>query len=123
MKKLFLDDFRLPINVFSYTHNIVYAYNAEWDAVKNYNEFCEYIKNKPLPELISFDHDLADEHYEHGSKTNFQDFDYSICKEKTGYHCAEYLIKHCQENELPLPKILIHSMNPVGSQNIKNLFL
>jgi hypothetical protein len=44
-------------------------------------------------------------------------------EEKTGYHCAKWLIDYCIDNKLELPKtILIHSMNPVGSRNIKSLF-
>ena len=44
-------------------------------------------------------------------------------KEKTGYDCAKWLINYCMDNQLELPEtILIHSMNPVGSLNIKSLF-
>jgi len=44
-------------------------------------------------------------------------------KEKTGYHCAKWLIDYCMDNEKELPKkIIVHSMNPYGSKNIKSLF-
>jgi len=44
-------------------------------------------------------------------------------EEKTGYHCAKWMINYCLDNNLNLPKkILIHSMNIVGSQNIISLF-
>jgi hypothetical protein len=43
--------------------------------------------------------------------------------EKTGYHCAKWLIYYCIDNHKELPQvILIHSMNPAGSINIKSLF-
>jgi len=43
--------------------------------------------------------------------------------EKTGYHCAKWLIDYCMDNNEELPKeIIIHSMNPYGSRNIKSLF-
>lgn len=43
--------------------------------------------------------------------------------EKTGYHCAKWLIDYSLNNKLKVPtKIIVHSMNPVGSLNIKSLF-
>lgn len=43
--------------------------------------------------------------------------------EKTGYDCAKWFINYIIDIKLDLPKtILIHSMNPVGSANIKSLF-
>jgi hypothetical protein len=39
------------------------------------------------------------------------------------YDCAKWLINYCIDNKKELPaEILIHSMNPVGSANIKSLF-
>jgi sulfur relay (sulfurtransferase) DsrF/TusC family protein len=46
-------------------------------------------------------------------------------EEKTGYHCAKWLIDYCLDNKSLIPKtitILVHSMNPIGSRNIKSLF-
>lgn len=44
-------------------------------------------------------------------------------KEKTGYHCAKWLIYYCLDNNKKLPRIiLIHSMNNVGVKNIESLF-
>lgn len=43
--------------------------------------------------------------------------------EKTGYHCARWLINHCLDLNVPIPdRIIIHSMNRVGAENIKSLF-
>lgn len=43
--------------------------------------------------------------------------------EKTGYHCAKWLIDYCLDNNEELPKrVIVHSMNPYGSRNIKSLF-
>ena len=48
---------------------------------------------------------------------NNDDFD------KTGYHAAQYLKEVYEKNNLKLPYyIFVHSMNPVGTQNIINLF-
>lgn len=115
-KKLFLDDYRIPLNVYSYTKNQIYL--LDWDVVTNYDEFVNYITNNEIPEVISFDHDLGDEHY-----TNNPNIDYSSFKEKTGYDCAKWLIEYCIDNNLDFPKVIyVHSMNPHGSLNIESLF-
>ena len=114
---LFLDDFRSLSDAYSYTYNPVYA-TKEWVIVRNYDEFVKYIEEHGIPEMISFDHDLADVHY-----TNQIDIPYDDYKEKTGYHCAKWLIYHCMDNNKKLPPvIMIHSMNMVGAKNIKSLF-
>jgi hypothetical protein len=96
----------------------------EWVTVRSYDEFVKYITENGLPEAISFDHDLADEHYDpdmYGSETYNKLYDNFVFK--TGYDCAKWMIKYCIANEKDLPAaILIHSMNPAGKQNIKNLF-
>lgn len=116
-KKLFLDDYRIPLNAYSYTKNQIYLFN--WDVVTNYDEFVNYITNKGIPEVISFDHDLADEHY-----TPEENIEYNKFKEKTGYDCAKWLADYCINNNLVFPEyVLIHSMNPYGSLNIESIFL
>lgn len=62
MKKLYLDDYRYPKLSFDYTNNSIYN-DKDWDIVTNYDEFVNYIQKNGLPNLISFDHDLAGEHY------------------------------------------------------------
>lgn len=117
---LFLDDFRMPAHVFNYTSNSVYL-REQWVIVRNYDEFVKCIEENGLPEMVSFDHDLADVHYDEREHTD-QDF-YDLCDEKTGYHCAQWLINYCMDNELKPPKtIYIHSMNGVGARNINSLF-
>jgi hypothetical protein len=112
---LFLDDFRYPEDCFEYTHQTVYI-DEQWVIARSYDEFVKTIQEKGIPEVISFDHDLADEHY-----TDFHGYD--EYQEKTGYHCAKWLIEYCLDNNLDIPKfIFIHSMNPVGAQNIASLF-
>jgi len=114
---LFLDDIRVPNEVFAYTNADIYLLD-NWVIVRKYNEFVECIKKNGIPETISFDHDLADIHY------NYQNvIDYDGYTEKTGYDCAKWLIYYCLDNDLDLPTtILIHSMNIVGVENIKSLF-
>jgi hypothetical protein len=111
---LYLDDFRDPIDSSYYLNNPTYT-TLKWDVVRNYNAFIAIVLEKGIPDVVSFDHDLADEHYEH-------ELPYDHYNEKTGYDCAKWLINYCIDNKKELPTALIHSMNPVGSQNIKSLF-
>lgn len=114
---LFLDDNRTPINVFYYTKNPMYI-KESWVIVRNYDEFISYIQENGLPEKISFDHDLGDEHYKNQNNINYDNF-----LEKSGYDCAKWLINYCIDNKKNLPSIiLIHSMNIVGTKNIESLF-
>ena len=41
--------------------------------------------------------------------------------EKTGYDAAKWLCDYCWTNGLPIPKWNVHSANPVGRDNIKQL--
>lgn len=117
---LFLDDIRVPVDVYWYTNNPVYNI-LDWEIVRNYDEFIKIIIENGLPETISFDHDLADAHYEVNDHLD-QDY-YDIVEERTGYHCAKWLINYCIDNKKELPStIMIHSMNVVGSKNIESLF-
>ena len=117
---LFLDDFRDPRDSAFYTGQVIYNL-VEWEVVRNYDEFIKIIIERGIPEIISLDHDLVAEHY--GLEDYVWNNDYDQFKEKTGYHCAKWLIDYCIDNKLELPtEVLIHSMNPVGSANIRSLF-
>ena len=115
--KLFLDDVRRPETTYTYMELPVFL-EDDWIIVRNYYAFITLIEKKGMPDVIAFDHDLADIHYK------VQDFDYDREDyEKTGYHCAKWLIDYCMDNNEELPKeIIVHSMNPYGSANIKSLF-
>ena len=123
---LFLDDERIPINCVGYVwqwmkSTSMYSH-MEWVIVRDYDQFVDYITENGLPMLVSFDHDLAYEHYEHGAESFYEEFDYSKeFKEKTGMHCAKWLIDYCLNNKLKLPDYLVHSMNTVGRANIQKL--
>ena len=123
MYNLFLDDFRQPSDCPSYTANPIYT-NVNWEIVRNYDDFVKIVEERGIPEIVSFDHDLADEHYDpdlYGSETYNKVYDSFV--EKTGYDCAKWLINYCMDNKKEIPaRILIHSMNPAGSLNIKSLF-
>ena len=120
---LFLDDVRMPKAAFKYMQLPIYL-EIEWSIVRNYHAFTTIIEGKGIPEIISFDHDLADEHY-NPSIVGDEPYEriYDMFDEKTGYHCAKWLIDYCIDNNEKVPsQIFIHSMNPAGSMNIKSLF-
>lgn len=114
---IFLDDVRSPNNV-TWVNLPLY----EWIVVRNYDQFVNIIKQNGVPNFVSFDHDLADEHYRpsmynpDGHYSNY--YTDGTFKEKTGYDCAKYLIEYCIDNNLKLPNYLVHSMNPIGKYNI-----
>lgn len=126
---LFLDDERTPVNCLEYVLDPTpYVDEERWKVVRNYDEFCVtiqtyYILYGKLPDLISFDHDLADEHYapkNHWDETYHDWVEEQGFQEKTGYDCAKWLVDFCMENELILPAFLCHSMNPHGKKNIES---
>ncbi len=117
-KFLFLDDVRVPKDC-SYMKNPE-LYNRDWDIVRNHDEFVNYILKEGVPDFISFDHDLSDEHYSQDMYKSSEIYNklYGNFKEKTGYDCAKWLCNYCAENSIPLPEFEVHSMNPVGRENI-----
>lgn len=97
--KLFLDDIRFPAT-------------ADWIIARNMDDAVWYIQNRGVPDHISFDHDLADDHYIIGQK-----------HEKTGYDFAKWFCDYVMDNGIALPEnfdYTVHSMNPVGAANIKH---
>lgn len=111
MKKLYLDDTRIPDPSFNF------------HVVRSYDEFTNWILKNGMPDMISFDHDLGDEHAqdllkvkEHGGN-----LDYDHYEEKCGYHALKWLIHFCFTNALELPWTYCHSMNPVGADKIVSL--
>lgn len=95
---------------------------VEWTIVRSYKQFVETILQKGIPKIVSFDHDLADEHYaEFISSSRTGNFRYNDVKEKTGYHACKWLIEYCLEKNVPFPEYYIHTQNPVGKMNIQSL--
>lgn len=109
---LFLDDIRYPIEVYYYTKQDMFL-RKDWHIVRNYEQFVIRILENGLPDMISFDHDLADEHYLQPDSQEFV--------ERTGYDCAKWLVEYCMDNGADLPEFYCHSMNPVGKENIESL--
>lgn len=118
---LFLDDQRMPLGVTWVELPLV-----QWTIVRNFDDFVKCIKNQGLPRFISFDHDLCFEHmrdYFEVSPIENQilsplKLSYDSYKTKTGYHCSEWLVNYCRDNNLDLPDYTVHSMNHIGKRNI-----
>jgi hypothetical protein len=100
MKKLFLDDIR--------TIEMVYDKSMvnEFDIVRNYKEFIEYIRTNGLPDFISFDNDLGED--ENGEIA------------PDGYAVVKWLV---YESGIDLTKLkfIVHSANPVAAEQIRGL--
>lgn len=122
MKALYLDDVRTP-------NQNLEGYEP-WAVVRSFDEFTNWIKTHGVPEYISFDHDLADEHmkdwYRNQARGNHT-IEYQTFKEKTGLDCLMYLVDKAQTDEANrtnavFPKhINVHSANPIGARNIASL--
>jgi hypothetical protein len=126
MRKLFLDDIRQVRDACYYVINPkIYWEEEDWDIVRNYDEFIDYIQKNEMPALISFDHDLADFHYDYKPEDyeNLSEEE-MISKfgsmEKTGLDCAKWLVDFCLDNNKKLPEFTVHSANPTGKINIES---
>tara|TARA_R110000782_G_scaffold109127_1_gene197930 strand:+ start:1154 stop:1555 length:402 start_codon:yes stop_codon:yes gene_type:complete len=124
---LWLDDLRNPyLDEEKKLPKTKRNWNINW--VLNYEQFVKWIELFGLPNAISFDHDLAEEHYtpeyfwnDYEESKKFQDWKSKTYQEKTGMDCAKWLVHYCLNNNKVLPKIFIHSANPVGADNIKKV--
>jgi hypothetical protein len=119
MKKLFLDDIRIPkdcANGLVPSQLNKFYWEDNWIIVRSYNEFVKWILDNDLPEFISFDHDLADIHY----TMDFSKDSNQQMTEKTGYDCAKWLANYCMEKNKLIPQYVVHSQNPIGKVNIQS---
>jgi hypothetical protein len=119
-RKLFLDDIRQPKDACYLVQDWAKLYfNDEWDVVKTHREFVSWIKRNGVPTHVSFDHDLADVHYD----IDFDDWDVYTAEqlgvEETGLDSAKFLVDYCENNGFDLPLYQVHSANPIGRRNIK----
>jgi hypothetical protein len=111
---LYLDDVRTPIETLE-------GYKP-WSVVRNYEEFVQHIELNGIPDLISFDHDLADEHmadYWDKQARGIKTISYDSFKEKTGVDCLNWLIEYTLDRKEASPfTVWVHSHNPMGAENI-----
>ncbi len=131
--KIFLDDVRNPEDCLGYMYQRIgkdnFLYLQDWTIARDYEAFKLLVKacyEKFITIThISFDHDLADEHY-NPVMDNPEEYNKLQFKEKTGYDCAKWFLEYYEgfgdNPPVPFPTLFVHSMNPVGTQNIINLF-
>ena len=121
---IFLDDNRNPIDVYEYTNRLEYKIFA-WKVVRSYQEFVdlftERLMNNELPRLVSFDHDLATEHYLIAARNFLNEFDENSVNIPTGWHALLWMINTYVEDDMKLPHILLHTKNPAGKKNMQSL--
>jgi hypothetical protein len=108
-KNIYLDDVRTPEN-------------EGWIVVRDYDEFAGTVTLIGLEniELISLDHDLGDSamsEYYSNVRPNYT-LDYNNVTEKTGYDVCKFLVEHSMNTGTPLPKVVVHSANPIGAANM-----
>lgn len=93
---LFLDDERSIESV-----TWVTLPSGPWIIARSYDEFLITVEAYGLPGFVSFDHDLGDG--------------------KTGRDCAYWLVDRCITTDELIPDYAVHSMNPVGAENITSI--
>lgn len=128
--KIFLDDIRDPKDCAKYMHRRIGAFNPlyleDWVIARNYDEFINIIQTYyEIITHISYDHDLADGHYTGEMYKSLDEYYESIksVKEKTGLDCAKFMKSFYDDINLSYPTMFVHSMNPVGTEAIINLFV
>lgn len=124
MKRLFLDDTRMPVDCAQYmwARNVhVGVYREDWVIVRTYKQFCNWINENGLPDIISFDHDLGDDFLLKETTPIEEWYDLENERDYTGMDCAKWLVNYCLDNKKELPNFIVHSMNPAGTDNINGL--
>ena len=125
---LWLDDLRNP---FLDLENKVPGGNHKWNInwVRDHFEFTAWIRLYGLPDAMSFDHDLAPDHYtpayfwgNYDESEKYQKWASKDYAEPTGEDCAKWFVSHLDAFAGELPEIFIHSANPVGVDRIKEVF-
>ena len=99
---LFIDNHRFPSEI-DWMEDDSRVYIVEdWDIVRDYDEFVNYIDATGVPSVVSFG--------------------YKLSKNKTGYNCAEYLIEYCIRYDVMPPVQLCHSKHKSGKKKINVLW-
>ena len=119
---LFLDDIREPNWVTQYKTDPTYN-KLKWVIVRTHDDFVDYITDNGMPSLISFDHDLADEHYAVYDRINVGiDVKLPEFKEKTGYESLKWVCDYALDNDIQLSEMKFHTANYVGMKNMSTYY-
>lgn len=112
---VFVDGERLPVAQ-------IPGYDR-WVLCRNFEEWVTYLSYNGVPDLVSFTHDLADEHFQDQAKYELQGIEaiqYNDFVQPTGLQCAQYLCAFCEQNGLPIQAVGVHCPErPMGAHNIR----
>lgn len=100
--KLYLDDKRNPPD-------------NTWILVRTFQAAVDFVLTQGVPAEISFDHDLGIESFVRNE---------GVMVERSGYDFAKWLVEKDLDGEINLTKDFkfnVHSANPVGARNIREL--
>jgi hypothetical protein len=115
MKKLFLDDIRVPGDV-----TWIDIGPGPWSIVRSFDEAVAWVHTNGFPDVIAFDHDLGYEGYD---VINGMTIVTNATEEKSGHDFAKWLIGLDLDGDVMPDKFhyVVHSMNPEGVKNIRGL--
>lgn len=119
---LFLDDFRNPDDgSMLYCRECVDYPEMKWEIARNYDEFKTLIDEKGIPDFISYDHDLYDEHYDVSMWYGLDQYNKVAqgFKHPTGLECTQYLLDKLGNQYHPPYRA--HTRNPAGKTRIDSL--
>lgn len=114
--RLFLDDERQVRDV-----KWISLPPGPWIIARDYEMFVNTISRLGVPGFVTFDHDLGPAAYAAAITAQTKGINYASLPEKTGYHCARWLVEHCLEHGIKIPDYEVHSMNPIGAENIRSV--
>lgn len=122
---LFLDDIRTPAQVAEFIKSPTLRQKYEsypWYVARSYQEFVERILNAGVPTHVSLDHDLSERQYgKEMTHEEMAEYYQRKNREMTGYDALKWLIAHCKTKNAKIPFCYIHTMNPVGKENMMEL--
>lgn len=101
MMKLFLDDLRVPRDIYKNLDTD----NGDWIVVRSFHEAAKFVQDNGVPDVISFDNDLGENQLE-------------------GYDFAKLLVEGDQRGLFTLHKQFswhVHSANVLAWGNINGL--
>ena len=119
---LFLDDFRNPDDgSMLYCRECNNYPEMKWEIARNYDEFKTLIDEKGIPDFISYDHDLHDEHYDPTMWYGLDQYNEVAknFKHPTGLECAQYVLEKLGDKVHP--PFFPHTRNPIGYIRIMDL--
>jgi len=123
---LFLDDLRVVKDAVIHKLNRKLIEESQipavdWWIVRSYDDFVKTVKEKGVPNVVSFDNDLSQEQTRYFVRNHEKNgFNVDVYNDN-GISCARFLIQYCKEQNKPLPTYYVHSANYHAVDFIENL--